>query len=103
MVETLSQRSADVLPLQPMDSHFIYQAVNLKAPNVPRPLDNTHTHAHTHGVSRFLQNIRRAIAQSHIHRLCRGSIKSRSKKRGPFIKWMSSKKRNSGREHRERE
>lgn len=35
MVETLVQDSADVPPLQPMDSHFIYQAVNLKAPIAP--------------------------------------------------------------------
>lgn len=35
MVETLGQDSADVPPLQPMDSHFIYQAVNLKAPIAP--------------------------------------------------------------------
>lgn len=35
MVEALGQRSSDVLSLQPMDSHFIYQAVNLRAPNAP--------------------------------------------------------------------
>lgn len=35
MVETLGQGSADVPSLQPMDSYFIYQAVNLKAPNAP--------------------------------------------------------------------
>lgn len=35
MVETLDQGFAVVPSLQPMDSHFIYQAVNLKAPNSP--------------------------------------------------------------------
>lgn len=36
MVETLDERSVDVPLLQPIDSHFIYQAVNLKAPNAPQ-------------------------------------------------------------------
>jgi len=30
MVETSGQYSVDVLPLQPMDSYFIHQAVNPK-------------------------------------------------------------------------
>lgn len=46
MVETLDQCTVDMPLLQPMDSHFIYQAVNLKAPNAPqhRPpaADNLH-------------------------------------------------------------
>lgn len=46
MVETLGQGSVDVLPVQPMDSHFIYHTVNLKTPNalqhkLPAP-ENTH-------------------------------------------------------------
>lgn len=47
MVETLDLCSVDVPPLQPMDSHFIYQTVNLKAPNalqnrLPAPYNAHH-------------------------------------------------------------
>ena len=51
MVETLGQSCVDVLPLQPMDSHFIYQAVNLKAPTARQPRPPAPDHVHPPGQS----------------------------------------------------
>lgn len=51
MVETSDRGSVEVPPLQLMDSHFIYQAVNLKAPSASQQRPPAPNNSHQPGRS----------------------------------------------------
>lgn len=91
MVEALGQRFADVPSLQPTDSHFIYQALNLKAPRQP---ESDNSRQPERGVTHPAELLPCGCPRSFNHTrivFAMDQLKGRGLKKGPFVKWTSSK------------